>query len=213
MKKFRYAIFDMDGTLIDSMSAWRNLGKDYLKGKGIKAPENLNDIIISMSMAESANYFREEFGIKDSVRQITIDINQLIENKYKYEISIKPFAREYLLKLKEEGVAMCVATASPVKLAEIALRRLGILEYFSFVVSCDDACLGKNKPDVYYLALEKMNGNIKDTVIYEDADYALKTAKKAGFYTIGVYDESAEKSKEEMRLLCHEYIESFQSLL
>lgn len=197
----------MDGTIIDSMPAWKNLGKDYLTGKGIKAPENLNEIISAMSMTESASYFRKEFGIRDCIEQIISDVNQLIEDKYRYEILLKPHVKEYLSKSQRDGVIMCVVTATPVQLAEAALKRLEVLQYFSFVICCDEVGVGKSKPDCYYLALKKMGGDIKNTMVYEDADYALKTAKDAGFYTIGVYDESVGKPKEEMKLLCDEYIE------
>ena len=213
MRNFRYAIFDMDGTIMDSMPAWKNLGRDYLKEKGIKAPENLSEIISAMSMEESANYFREEFGIRDCSKQIISDVNGLIEDKYRYEMPLKPYVKEYISNLQRDGVIMCVVTATPVLLAEAALKRLDVLQYFSFVVSCDEVGIGKSKPDSFYLAARKMGANISDTVVYEDADYAMKTAKDAGFYTIGVYDESASKPKEEMMLLCDRYIDSFECLL
>lgn len=210
MKKYKYAIFDMDGTLIDSMPAWENLGRDYLKQKGIKVPENLNEIINAMSLTESANYFRREFRIKDSVKKIISDINKLIEDKYRYEILLKPYVNEYLSSLKSAGVTMCIATATPIELAEAALKRLNVFQYFYCIVCCDEVGVGKTKPDVYYLAIKKMGADIENTMVYEDADYAIETAKKAGFYTIGVYDEAAGKTKEEMKLLCDKYIDSFE---
>lgn len=213
MKKCRYAIFDMDGTLIDSMPAWEKLGEDYLRQNEIKVPENLNEIINAMSLTESANYFRKELGIKDSVKKIISDINKLIEDKYRYEIPLKPYVKEYLTRLKRDGVTMCIATATPLELAKAALKRLNVLQYFFCIVCCDEVGVGKTKPDVYYLAIKKMGANIEDTMIYEDADYAMETAKKAGFYTIGVYDEAAGRAKEEMKLLCDKYIDSFECLL
>lgn len=213
MRIYRYAIFDLDGTITDSMIAWKNLAKDYLTGKGVKVPENLNEIISAMSMTESANYFRREFGIKDCLEQVICDVNLLIEGMYKYEIPLKPYVKEYLAKLQRDGVIMCVATATPVQLAKDALKRLEVLQYFSFVVCCDEVGVGKSKPNIYYLALEKMGADITNTMVYEDADYAIKTAKGEGFYTIGVYDESAGKSREEMQLLCDRYIDSFECLL
>jgi len=203
----------MDGTLIDSMLAWENLGRDYLKQKGIVVPENLNEIINAMSLTESANYFMRQFGIKDSVKKIISDINKLIEDKYRYEIPLKPYVKEYLSSLKRDGVTMCIATATPIELAEVVLKRLRVLQYFSCIVCCDEVGVGKTKPDVYYLSIKKLGANVEDTMVYEDADYAIDTAKKAGFYTIGVYDEAAVRSKEEMKLLCDKYIESFKYLL
>jgi len=134
LRKYRHAIFDMDGTIMDSMPAWKNLGNDYLTGKGIKVPENLNEIISAMSMTESANYFRKEFGIRDCLKRIISDVNQFIEDKYRYEIPLNPYVKEYLSKLQRDGVIMYVATATPVQLAEAALKRLEVLRYFSFGV-------------------------------------------------------------------------------
>ena len=212
MKKYKYAIFDMDGTITDSMPLWKNIGRDYLIEKGIKAPDNLNEIISAMSLTESANYFRKEFGIRDCLKQVISDVNGLIEDKYKYEMSLKPYVKDYLSKLKRDGVIMCVVTATSVQVAEVVLKRLEVLQYFSCVVCCDEVGVGKSEPDSYYLALKKMGAGVSETMVYEDADYAMKTAKNAGFYTIGVYDEAAGKSKEEMQLLCDRYIESFECL-
>ncbi|BAH05552.1 HAD family hydrolase [Clostridium kluyveri] len=213
MRKYRHAIFDMDGTIMDSMPAWKNLGKNYLTKKGIKFPENLNEVISAMSMTESVNYFRKELKIRDCPEQIISDINQLIMDKYRYQIPLKPYVKEYLSYLQKNGIIMCVATATPVQLAELALKRLEVLQYFSFVVCCDEVGAGKSKPDIYYLALKKMKASIADTIVYEDADYAIRTAKSAGFYTVGVYDEYACKSKKEIQLLCDRYIDSFECLL
>lgn len=210
MKKYKYAIFDMDGTLIDSMGIWENLAKEYLSSKNIKAKENLSEIINSMSMEESAMYFKKEFGIKDSVEKIISDENKLIEHKYKYEILLKENVKEYLSYLRKKGIKMCVTTATSLVLAKIVLKRLDILDYFSFVISCDETKVGKSKPDIYYLALRKMNAKIEETLVYEDADYAIKTAKKAGFYCIGVYDEVSSKEKKEILKFCDKYLESFK---
>lgn len=213
MKKFKYCIFDLDGTLLDSMAAWHNLGKDYLLLKGAIPPHNLNKILASMSMQESAEYFRQAFKINLSTEEIITGVNELIAGKYKNELVLKPYVKEYLQKLKDENVKMCIATATPLKMANTALERNEIANYFSFVASCDEVGVGKNKPDIFYMAAKKLNADPSDIAVYEDADFALITAKEAGFFTIGVYDESFKEKNKDIQIISDMYIESFKELL
>ncbi|MDD2396808.1 MAG: HAD family phosphatase [Tissierellia bacterium] len=213
MKKLKYKIFDLDGTLLDSMAAWRNLGKDYLLQKGINPPDNLNEIIAAMSMIESAAYFQKAFKIELSAEEIIKEIKMLIENKYKYEFKLKPYVKEYLQKLKDENSVMCIVTATPLKLAKAALERNEIIDYFSFVISCDEVGVGKNNPDIFILAANKLNAKPYEIAVYEDADFALITAKEAGFYTIGVYDDYFKNERKDIELISDIYIESFKELL
>ncbi|MGB4437763.1 MAG: HAD family phosphatase [Sedimentibacter sp.] len=213
MKHFKYAIFDLDGTLLDSMPAWKNLGRDYLLSNGINVPDNLNEIIASMSMMEAAEYFQKKFNIQISSEKIISDINKLIENKYLYEMKLKPYAKEYLNKLKNENVNICIATATSIYLAKAALERLGVLDCFSFVASCDEVGVGKNKPDIFYFAANKLNADPVEIAVYDDADFALITAKEAGFFTIGVFDQSSKDKRENIEAICDRYIESFREFI
>lgn len=213
MKNFKNIIFDLDGTLLDSMKAWRNLGQDYLINMGINPPEDLFEIIASMSMHESAVYFQNVFKIELSEDEIISGVKKLIEFKYKNELKLKPYVREYLQKLKNENVTMCIATATPLNMATNALKRNEIIDYFSFISSCDQVGVGKNKPDIFYYAANKLNAKTSDIAVYEDADFALITAKEAGFYTIGVYDEFFQDKRKDIEIISDVYIESFKELL
>ena len=213
MKQFKYKIFDLDGTLLDSMGAWRDLGKDYLLQKGINPPDNLNEIIAAMSMLESAAYFQEAFKIELSAEEIIKEVKMFIEYKYRHEFKLKPYVKEYLEKLENENTVMCIATATPLKLAKAALERNEIIDYFSFVISCDEVGVGKNNPDIFILAANKLNAKPYEIAVYEDADFALITAKEAGFYTIGVYDDYFKNERKDIELISDIYIESFKELL
>jgi len=213
LKQFKYKIFDLDGTLLDSMGAWRDLGKDYLLQKGVYPPDNLNEIIAAMSMIESATYFQKAFKIKLSAEKIIKEVKMFIEYKYRHEFKLKPYVKEYLQKLKNENAVMCIATATPSKLAKAALERNEIIKYFSFVISCDDVGVGKNKPDIFILAADKLNAEPSEIAVYEDADFALITAKEEGFYTIGVYDDYFKNERKDIELISDIYIESFKELL
>jgi HAD superfamily hydrolase (TIGR01509 family) len=213
LKNFKNIIFDLDGTLLDSMKTWRNLGQDYLINMGINPPEDLFEIIASMSMHESAVYFQNVFKIELSEDEIISGVKKLIEFKYKNELKLKPYVREYLQKLKNENVTMCIATATPLNMATNALKRNEIIDYFSFISSCDQVGVGKNKPDIFYYAANKLNAKTSDIAVYEDADFALITAKEAGFYTIGVYDEFFQDKRKDIEIISDVYIESFKELL
>lgn len=203
----------MDGTLLDSMAEWHNLGKDYLLQMGVNPPDNLNELIASMSMMESAVYFQKAFKIDLCAEEIIEGVKKLIEDKYKNTIKLKPYVKEYLKKLENEQAVMCIATATPLKLAKAALERNEIIKYFSFVASCDEVGVGKNKPDIFHLAVDRLNAKPSETAVYEDADFALITAKEAGFYTVGVFDECFKDKRRDIEIISDIYIESFKELL
>lgn len=212
MKK-QYAIFDLDGTLLDSMYAWKNLGRSYLLSRGIEPPKDLRETLKEQTLEESAVYFRNQFGITESTEQILAGIYQLVAREYAENIPPKPFVQEYLKKLDREHHKLCVATATPAELAVSALKRLGLDGYFSFVLDCSEAGSGKHTPAIYLLAAERMGAPIEDCVVYEDAPHAVKTAKAAGFYVVGVKDASSLQDENQISKLCDRYISSYEELL
>ena len=199
------AIFDFDGTLVDSMSLWHHLGETFLQTKGIEPPAHLQAILQNMTLQQSAEYMIEQFGLTDSVEQVIQEIGQLIENEYVYNIPLKPGVAPFLEVLQKEKVHMCIITASERSHVTSALQRLQIAEYFEFIVTCTEVGLDKNQPDIYWLAAERWGVQPSDVMVFEDALNALKSAKQGGFYTIGVYDSSVEKEKEQCQKTCDSY--------
>lgn len=203
----KYAIFDMDGTLIDSMKYWQSLAGEYLKTKGIpKISQELFEKIKPMTMSESAALFVQEFHLSGTPKAVEEEMNQMMDLHYKSDIPLKPGVKDYLHKLKEEGVSMCVASATAEPLMEACLRRLGVLDCFEFLISCESVGAGKDRPDVYYEAAKKLGASVQDTAIYEDALYAARTAKREGFYVVGIYEESISSRWEEMKEIADEVI-------
>ena len=203
----QYAIFDMDGTLVDSMVYWKNLAKEYLNQKGISdIPNTILEKIRPMTMTESAALFIEEFGIDGTPETVANEMNALMDAYYYKDIPLKKGVKEYLKRLYDAGVNMCVASATAIPLVEACLTRLGIRDCFSFVLSCETIGVGKSRPDIYNAAADWFGTSPEETAVYEDALYAAETAKKAGFYLVGVFDESGEKNFPHLKEISDEII-------
>jgi len=206
----QFAIFDMDGTLVDSMAYWRDLGREYLDQKGIReGREEVLEAVRGMTMTESAGLFYRHFPQLGSAKQVASEMNAIMEGYYKSCIPLKTGIREYLEALREAGVQMCVASATAEELVRLCLNRLGIGEFFSFFLSCEQIGIGKDKPDIYLMAAERFGAVPEAVAVYEDAPYAIKTAKAAGFYVVAVYDAISEKRWDWAREQAHESIVSY----
>ena len=207
----RYAIFDFDGTLVDSMPYWQNLACEYLLSKGIDFDkEKTSKAIQTMTMTQSAEYFISEFKIEGTPASVSAEINALMDKHYENDVSLKKGVKEYIEKLYSSGVRLCVASATDKELVAACLKRLMIYEFFEFVLSCEDVGVGKDKPDIFLKAASLFSSNPNGTAVYEDAIYAIKTAKRAGFYTIAVYDLASKSHWQEIEALADEIIYSWQ---
>ena len=195
--RLQSAIFDMDGTLLDSMGMWRTRASSLALAHGAVPPPDLDRRVSPMSIQEGAAYCKEVCGLTDPVET---------------QVRPKPGLVEFLSVLKMQGVWMYVATATDRPLAEAALRHAGIDGFFRGLVTTREAGVGKKDgPEVYERALRRLRSTKRDTVVFEDALYALRTAKAAGFRTAAVYDPS-EPDQEEMRRLAEYYIVSFEEM-
>lgn len=182
------AVFDADGTLLDSMGIWDTVGEDYLRTLGYEPEENLNEIFRTFSLYQAACYYRSEYAVELSVQEIMDGVNRMIETYYLEEVLLKPGAAEFLCQLKKRNIKMCVATATDRYLIEAALRRCGVRDYFSEILTCTAVGCGKDKPVIYREAQRHLGTEKSETIVFEDALHALKTAKKDGFLTAAVYD-------------------------
>jgi len=206
------AIFDVDGTLLDSMFVWNNIGEDYLLSRGIKSRENLNKTFEYMSILQSAQYYQSEYGLKDSTDEIVNGINKMIARFYMEEAKLKDGVKEFLESLHKNGIQMCVATATDRHLIEPALKRTGIAQYFSEIFTCTSVGFGKDNPTIYLKALEHLKTKKENTFVFEDALYAIKTAKNIGFNVVGVHDKVEIINQHEIKNLVDLYINSFSEM-
>ena len=204
----KFCIFDMDGTLVDSMGYWRQLGKEYLLWKGIReepADQVLKELKV-MSIPRAAVLFEQMLGLNLTQEELVQEMQALMAVHYQNDVRLKPGVVDYLEKLKENGCRMCVATATPQKLADACLKNLGIDHYFEFLISCKMIGVGKDQPDVYLHATKQMGCRPEETAVFEDVLYAAQTAKRAGFYTVAVQDENAAHEWEELKTLADEVV-------
>lgn len=202
------AIFDVDGTLLDSMSSWDTIGEDYLRSLGYVPRENLAETFKNMSMYQSACYYQSHYGVTLSTEEIIEGINRMIEDFYRYEAQLKSGAAKFLESLYNNGVKMCIATATDKNLVEAALERCGVEKYFSEIFTCTLVGHGKDEPFIYREALKHLGTDRASTVVFEDALFAIKTAKADGFLTAAVYD-SHEADPKEMAEVADYYLKDF----
>ena len=210
--RIRGAIFDVDGTLLDSMFIWDTIGETYLRSIGYQPKENLNETFKNMSLRQAARYYQTEYGVTLSIDQIMDGVNAMLERYYRFEVPLKPGVAELLERLRQSGVKLCIATATDRHLVEAALDRCGVLSCFGEIFTCNEVGHGKDEPDIFEAALRFLGTRREETLVFDDALYAVRTAKEAGFPVAAVYD-SHERSQAEVRARSDLYLEDLTQLV
>ena len=210
--RIRGAIFDVDGTLLDSMFIWDTIGETYLRSIGYQPKENLNETFKNMSLHQAARYYQTEYGVTRSIDQIMDGVNAMLERYYRFEVPLKPGVAELLERLRQDGVKLCIATATDRHLVEAALDRCGVLSCFGEIFTCNEVGHGKDEPDIFEAALRFLGTRREETLVFDDALYAVRTAKEAGFPVAAVYD-SHERSQAEVRARSDLYLEDLTQLV
>ena len=207
------AIFDVDGVLLDSMGIWDDLGARYLRSLDKIPEEGLNKILFSMSMEQGAEYLNEHYGLNKSVKETVDGIGKMLEDYYFYEVLLKPGAKEILEFLKSKSIKMAAATSSPRTHIEKALSRNGLLGYIDKIYTTGEVGVSKHSPDIYNLAADFLKTKSEETLVFEDSLYALKTAKEAGFVTVGVFDEKGESNQAELENQADLYLKKLDDFI
>ncbi len=207
--RIRCAIIDFDGTLFDSMFIWDTAGEIYLRSLGKEPEAGLRKDLKTLSLYQSACYFRKKYGLTLSEDEIMAGINKTVESFYINDVLPKPGAVAFLDKMKDMGITLCIATATDRKQIEAALQRCKIKEYFKEIFTCGEVGHGKDEPVIFRKAMEYCGAERETTVVFEDALHAARVAKNDGFKVVAVYDES-EDQKEELFKLSDCYIDDFE---
>ena len=187
------AIFDLDGTLIDSMWMWRQIDVEYLAQFGIPLPDDLQETIEGWSFNETAKYFQERFGITDDINVIKAEWNAMAYDFYQNKVQLKPGVTEFLKELKKRGIRCGIATSNSNELVAAVLRNLKVREYFEEIHTACEVEHGKPFPDIYLLVSRKLGVEPSKCLVFEDILPGIEAGKAAGMKVCAVYDEYSHK--------------------
>ena len=206
-------IFDLDGTLIDSMKIWSKIDREFLLENGINdPPADISDRVKKMTLEESSQYFIDRFGLSCTKKYIIERIEELVRLEYEENISLKPFAAEILDFLDKFDIPYGVATATYKKLAKAVLKRCGIYHRMKFILTDKEYPIGKNYPDIFLGAAEILGAEPENILVAEDSLHCIETASAAGFVTVGIFDEMSAGDSREIREKADHYICSLKEL-
>ncbi len=213
LENINAVIFDLDGTVVDSMWMWKAIDIEYLGRFGIPLPEDLQKTISGMSFSETAVYFKEKFGIPDSLEKIKDDWNAMAMDKYLHEVPLKPGVLDFLKKLKAAGMKTGIATSNSRELALAVLEAQGLAPYFDEVHMSCEVKSGKPAPDIYLLVAEYLKESPEHCLVFEDISEGIKAGKAAGMKVCGVEDEFSADYREEKKQLSDYYITHYDEVV
>ena len=206
------AIFDCDGTLLDSMGAWREMESEFAHRAGGELTEADRDLLTTLTTPEAGRFFHEKFGLGSSADDVVRMVNEYMLNYYSTRAVARPGALSFVQGLSELGVRLSVASSSPVAFLRAGLAHTGFLPLLDAVVSVDDVGKPKREPAVYERTQSLMGTDAAMTWGFEDAVYAIGTLKRAGFHALAVYDCDESGTFEELSAAADRTVRSFLEL-
>jgi len=207
------AIFDLDGTVADSLYVWKKVDRDFFGKRGFQVPEDYSEKIGSMSFREAAYYTKEFYGFSEKIEEIMAEWYNMAIFEYSYNVRPKPFVAEYIKKIKNGGCKTALCTASPKELYEPFLKKNNMFHLFDVFVSGTEISKGKEFPDIYLLTAQRLGVYPEACVVFEDILEAVKGAKAAGMKVIGVFDATSEKDRERIKKIADGFISDFSEML
>ncbi|MGM9961873.1 HAD family hydrolase [Holdemanella porci] len=180
-----YSIFDVDGTILDSMEVWNTLASQYVQSLGKVPEKNLDEIVSDMSLEQSATYLKNHYKINKQEERIISEILNFISDFYEYEVNLMPGFKEFISHYDSINV---IGTSCDEELVKIALNRLGVLTYFEDIITCSKVNKSKDDSDFYLACAQALKQRPEDIVVFEDADYCIDVARKVGFKVIKIKD-------------------------
>lgn len=211
--EINHIIFDMDGTLLDSLSVWADSDREFITGLGLEYEPKCSLAMKKMHFDSACEYLVKEFYLPLTAEETGKKILEIVEEHYINGVPLKDGAEEFLAAAYKAGVKMCVATSNKKTLAEASLKAKGITDYLEFVITSDEVGGGKESPDIFLKAAEMLGADPEKTAVFEDSIHAVLSAKSAGFKVIGVYDKLCPEEFDEIEKSADMTITSFSELL
>lgn len=212
LKDKEAVIFDMDGSLVDSMWVWKEIDIAYLGKFHLTIPEDLQRQIEGMSFTETAVYFKERFSLPCTVEEIKADWNQMAWEMYRTRVMPKPGAIDFLEHCKKQNIKLGIATSNSRPIVDMVLKERGIAAYFSCIMTGCEAKKGKSAPDVYLLTAEQLQVVPEKCLVFEDIVSGILAGKAAGMEVCAVEDAYSAYQREEKKKLADYYIQDFREI-
>lgn len=206
MLMIRGMIFDVDGTLLDSMPIWEDAASRCLRQRGKEPEADLGKKLFSMSMKQGAQYVKEAYGLTETIGEIIDSVNEIVMDFYGKEVCLKPGVRDMLESIKEKNIPAVAATASDRVLIEKAFFHLDIGHYFKKIFTVSETGKGKDAPDIFFMGARELQASPEEIFVFEDGLYAAKTAASVGFHVAGVYDRYSEEEQKELEKTAEIYL-------
>jgi HAD superfamily hydrolase (TIGR01509 family) len=213
LKEYQAIIFDMDGTLIDSMYLWREVDREFLQKRGFSVPNDLfQHLPQGNSFIQTAQYFKDRFGLPESTDLIMQEWNEMVSWHYENEVKLKPGAKEVLDKLYQKKVPLGLGTSNSYDLAKKVLTLNGVWDYLSVIVTGDMELLGKPYPDIYLECARQLNVSPESCLVIEDTLSGIQAAKAAGMKAIAIYDDDSLEYHPQMQALADAFVNNYKEL-
>lgn len=207
------AIFDVDGTLLDSMTVWFDITNKFFIKHGLVLTDKQAALYKEMTLEESLPAIIDEYKLDMSFDEIMGEFKKMITEEYLYNVQLKPYAKEYLKQLHDSGIKIAVATSGYEGLCKPAFKRLGIYDFIDAYAFSSEVGCNKGNPDVYLLAAQRIGVKPQSCIIFEDIVLGIDTAKRAGFETCAVYDPTNRDETDALKQLSDHYITGWEEML
>lgn len=206
-------IFDLDGTIVDSMGVWQAVDKEYLRRRGLSLPEGLNKELESMEFTETARYFQRRFSLPDTVEEIIAEWMDMVLDQYQNRVPMKPGLKDFLKYVHEKGIRLGIASSNHADLVRAALEGHKIGDFFAAIVTCSEVAHPKPEPDVYLEAARRIRVPAEKCLVFEDIPVGIRAGQSAGMKTCAVRDDYSQEKDGEKRMLADYYIEDYAQIL